>query len=195
MFHATKLVGRWVFLTRHTIAIQSIHAVATLIVSFGWCPQLCAGVHSSSIFIAGLGLFVTSQFFALVAGHPEFVEGCRYWADKGVPFRSLMYFMHLPCGVFALVDILVIKQRHFLAEHSPQLTHLLAYYLCYVVVYLVIVHVNHAYTNAWPYGFMKDLTTPGKWVKFTVVQFTILAVFVSTAAGLCIVVPPLVSWM
>ena len=51
---------------------------------------------------------------------------------------------------------------------------LLAGYACYTIVYLSIVHGNHAVTGHWPYNFMYKLDSSLKWLKFTLGQYVIL---------------------
>ena len=86
-FQVMQLLGRWIYLTRITLAAQAVHSVATLAVVMGSAPQLCQGVHSVAVFVSVLGMFVTSQFFLLVASHPDFHKQCLYWSERGTPYQ------------------------------------------------------------------------------------------------------------
>jgi hypothetical protein len=133
------------------------------------------------VLLGGLGLFVTSQYFVLVANHPDFLMTCNKWRDRGLPFRALMHFTHIPCGVLSLLDLAVIKNRQLLLSQTPPFHSVLCYYFVYVILYVLLLHINHALTREWPYGLMKDLKTPLLWGQFVVVQYSVLAVFLSIA--------------
>ena len=92
-----------------------------------------------------------------------------------------MHFIHIPCGFLALLDLAVIKNRQLLLSQTPPFKSITLIYFAYVIFYLLVVHVNHAHTSQWPYGFMKELKTPLLWCRFVVVQSCILVVFLSIA--------------
>jgi hypothetical protein len=180
MFGVMQKIGRWIYLTRQTLCLQAIHGVISLrhrAVS----PALFRGTHATAVAIGGMGIFVTSQYFILVANHPDYLLRSKTWHDKGLPFKALMHFIHIPCGFLALLDLAVIKNRQLLLSQTPPFTTITLIYLAYVIFYLLLVHVNHVCTNQWPYGFMKELNTPLLWCRFVVVQYCILVVFLSIA--------------
>lgn len=192
MFGVMQHVGRWIFLTRQTLCIQAIHALMSAASLFLAHPGLTRATSAVSVLVAGLGIFVTSQYFILVASHPDFKVNGQKWEKRGVPFTLLMHYLHTPCGLFGFLDLVVIKQRGVLLAQTPSYMHIVMCYLAYTLAYTVLLHVNHLVTQQWPYGFMKDLTTPLKWVKFTMGQFCILLVFVTVALGVASYAP--VCW-
>ncbi len=151
MFKVTQKIGRWVFLTRQTLALQAIHGIVSLLSSQTF-PALVKGTHATAVLLGGLGLFVTSQYFVLVANHPDFLLSCKKWRDRGLPFRALMHFTHIPCGVLSLLDLAVIKNRQLLLSQTPPFHSVLCYYFVYVILYVLLLHINHALTTEWPYG-------------------------------------------
>jgi len=176
MFKVTTKVGRWIFLTRQTLCLQALHSVFSII------PSLQAGSHAMSVLIGGLGIFVTCQYFALVAPHPDFKASSATWGSRGVPYKELMHFLHVPCGVLACLDIMVLKQRSLLLAQTAPFTQLMGVYLVYVVLYVALLHGNHSLMGEWPYGMMKDLgASYPKWAKFVVIQFAVLVLFVTIA--------------
>lgn len=186
MFAVCGKIGRWIFLTRQTLCLQAIHATLTL-ASFHpavveLVPTILRETHAMSTLIAGISMFVTVQYYLLVATHPDFKRDCKLWQSRGVPFTFLMHWIHTPCGVFALVDLIFIKQRTLLLTQTPPFPRLMLYLAYFVSYYLALIHVNHGATGHWPYGFLKDLgNSPIKWAAFAAKQFAVLAVFVTIA--------------
>jgi hypothetical protein len=180
MFGVMQKIGRWVFLTRQTLCLQAIHAVVSLFDRTQF-PSLVRGTHAFAVLIGGMGIFVTSQYFMLVANHPDFLLACKKWRDRGVAFRVLMHFLHIPCGLLTFLDLGVINDRRLLLAQTLPFKSISLIFLGYVIFYVLLVHVNHAFTRQWPYGFMKELTTPLKWCRFVAMQYVILIVFVSIA--------------
>jgi len=121
--------------------------------------------------VAGLGIFVTSQYFLMVVPHKDFKKDAAEWAALGVKHKELNHFLHIPCAFIGLADVCIIKNRPLLLASTPPLISCVGYFFIYVLLYLSLVHLNHWGTSAWPYGFMKALgSSPGKWAMTTVVQ-------------------------
>ena len=189
----TQKIGRWIYLTRQVLAIQAFHVVASCLADFDLWPAMRVPTHSASVLVAGLGIFVTIQFFALVYNDPTFLDECQKWAKRGIPFRFLHAWVHIPCGFLAIVDILVIKDRLLLRAATSPLTDLVGYFCVYVLCYMALVHGNHYVTGFWPYGVMRDLgeTWGTAWTGFCLLQTAILTVFLTVAWLIMRSVPPL----
>ena len=71
MFKSLQVLGRWIFITRHTLAIQAIHQTFSLLGDLGYDLVPRAYTHCVSMLIAGLAAFVTIQFFVLVVCSAE----------------------------------------------------------------------------------------------------------------------------
>jgi hypothetical protein len=175
-------IGRWVFLTRQTLCLQAIHATASTIAFSFSLPGLARATHAVAVLVAGMGIFVTSQYFALVHTHPDYVKVQKVWAQRGVPFAELMIWVHTPCGVFGVLDVVLMKKRDVLLQMTPLFLTLCLCYGVYVLAYLLLVHLNYAMTKHWPYAFMNALgTSTLRWARFAVGQLAVLLVFMSVA--------------
>ena len=72
MIHACRAMGRWIFITRHTLSFQAIHAVISFLGDLGVHVVDPAATHSMAVMVATLGVFVTIQYFVMVVPHPDF---------------------------------------------------------------------------------------------------------------------------
>merc|ERR1712023_178012 len=99
-------------------------------------------------------MFVTVQYFVLVASHPDFKKQSKLWESRGVPFSALMGWCHTPCGILAFVDLLLVKDHNLLREHTPEFMQLVCFMACYVLFYLSLIHLNHLITSQWPYAIL-----------------------------------------
>lgn len=183
MFTVMRYTGRWVFLTRQTLCIQAVHAAMSMAALQPRSPDwLAAGTHAMAVPVAGLAMFVTCQYYLLVVPHPATKEGADKWHRQGVPWTLLMHWIHSPCLLLAVLDLLAIKHRATLDALSPSFGRLLGCYACYVLCYLTMLHGNYALVREWPYGVLRDLKgDPVKWCQFALKQFLVLAVFVCMA--------------
>jgi len=183
MFEVMRPIGRWIFLTRQTLATQAVHATLTwMSLRFPSMYWLRVPSYCMSVLVAGLGIFVTIQYFVLVAPDAHFKEDNRMWASRGVPHRAIAHMVHIPAAFLAFADILVVKNRAALLLLTPTLLELFGFYFAYVCFYLSIVHVVHKISGHWPYGFMIKLGSSVKrWVLFSAKQFVILSLFVFIA--------------
>lgn len=178
VFDATKYIGRWLFLTRHCLALQALHLLLSLVASIGELQGLARLTDGMTLFMSMLGCFVTVQYFVLVHSHPTFQEKCADCAawDPPYKFREIMIITHVFALPLALLDACVAKDREALAQDCSMLaTALLS--LAYVVFYVVLITLNQRATGHWPYAFMEDLQTLRKWAVFIVGQAGILNVF------------------
>ena len=177
-------IGRWVFLTRQTLCIQAIHAVASVTALLSGSRGLASATHAVAVLVAGLGIFVTCQYFMLVHTHADYVHTRETWAKRGIPFTEMMVWLHTPCGVFGVLDVMIIKQRDVLLELTPSYLTLCTCYAVFILGYLILVRANYAMTKHWPYALMKALGTSmvkWPWVKFTVGQIVIVLAFMTCA--------------
>jgi hypothetical protein len=186
MFAVMSKIGRWVFLTRQVLCLQAVHFVlsflSTRVENLHW---LIGVTHTAAVFIAGLGIFVTVQYFTLVSPDKDFAVDCTAWLKRGVNFRLIQDFVHIPAGFIAIMDIMLVKNKVLLQETSVPMQDMLLYFFLFTLYYLSLVHVNYHMTKQWPYGMLKKLgLSPVKWAKFTVIQFMILSVFLSIAVAI-----------
>eukprot|EP01063_Lacrimia_lanifica_P017765 TRINITY_DN24768_c0_g1_i1.p2 TRINITY_DN24768_c0_g1~~TRINITY_DN24768_c0_g1_i1.p2 ORF type:complete len:290 (+),score=101.42 TRINITY_DN24768_c0_g1_i1:62-871(+) len=180
MFRVQSVIGRWVFLTYNTFTFQAVHGVMSFV-----DPAMG---NAMAVVVGGMGVFVTVQYFALCHYHPDFIKSCQKWNEHGVDMYAICRWMHLPCGVFAFVDVAYTKADAALHASLPSPLEIAGVMGCFIVFYLTILHVNHAFTGEWPYDFMAPLgTSLKKWATMTVTQTAILSLFIGgmCAAAVC----------
>eukprot|EP00927_Polykrikos_kofoidii_P040149 TRINITY_DN3436_c0_g1_i1.p1 TRINITY_DN3436_c0_g1~~TRINITY_DN3436_c0_g1_i1.p1 ORF type:complete len:328 (-),score=36.05 TRINITY_DN3436_c0_g1_i1:17-943(-) len=171
-------MGKWIFLTRQVVGFQAVHFVITSIAWSAEWTTILRGSYYLAPYLAGCGAFVTIQFFLLVDQHPDFKMSCRTWALRGMYSRKILRGLHVPQVILALADMLLLRSREALVTAMPSSVGLLVGFLMYVSFYFTLIHANHALTDNWPYGLMKDLgNSVAKWAQFFVIQTSILLVF------------------
>lgn len=181
-FGAVTKFGRWVFLTRQTLAIQAIHMSLSLVAASGAAPGLHVITHTMAPVSAGVAIFVTVQFFALVAPTADYAKECKLWEKRQIPYRELQSFMHIPAGFLGLLDVVMLKQRALALATCPPLLTLLAVYFVYVGLYIGLLHASYHYTGFWPYSLCKPLgQSVQKWASFALMQAAILCLFLVVA--------------
>ena len=153
MFGVMSRIGKWIFLTRHVLALQAVHFSLSLlsnnVESFGW---LIGITHTASVFIAALGIFVTIQYFTLVSPDKDFASECRLWKERGCCFRMIQDWIHIPAGFIAVLDLLFVKDVTILLETSVPMKEMLLYFFFFVLYYMALVHFNFSMTKQW-YAF------------------------------------------
>jgi len=175
-FIAQTKIGRWVYLTRHCLALQAWHQVLSLFSNAS--PWINALTHGMCIWISALGCFVTIQYFALVVPSTSMKEECQRWRDRGVQFQEVGFLVHITGLPVAVLDLLFAKSTAELGE-ALSMTRTVALATLYSFLYLGIVVANYQVTLTWPYGLMNDLgTSIRKWAVFIAKQVIILEVFV-----------------
>eukprot|EP01060_Flectonema_neradi_P021072 TRINITY_DN2859_c2_g1_i2.p1 TRINITY_DN2859_c2_g1~~TRINITY_DN2859_c2_g1_i2.p1 ORF type:complete len:265 (+),score=25.37 TRINITY_DN2859_c2_g1_i2:162-956(+) len=172
MFKVQSILGKWVFLTRHILAFQSVHFTASLITpySYGW-----------SIIASGLTIFLTVQYFMLVHWNPEFIESCNLRQRRGIPFRAQMVWTHVPAGFLGVMDLFA-RDPGYLLEHSPYFKSMACVILVYALFYTGLIHKNFDATGEWPYAILDPLgKSISRWSAFIGGQTTILTGMVGIA--------------
>lgn len=187
-WNAVQVFGRWVYLTRQTFALQAVHGVATLL-SWTVYPSLEPIVHTMAAFVAGLGIFVTSQFYALIFFRRDFRLESQVWAKENVPFGIIMAVDHTPCAIIGVVDIAFIKNRTLLSL-GPSVLQTLGFYFSFSVMYLGFITWNKHLTGYWPYSMLNALSGVSSWVAFIVGQMVVLTGFVSALWGIMLLTSP-----
>lgn len=176
-FQAQKVFGRWIYLTRHGLALQACHQL-TLVLSLAW-PRLAVLTAGIAMFIGTLASFVTIQFFSLVVPNSGFQAEVKEWDERGVQFGLLQDIIHIPALFIALADILLVQEFAILraAFSLRTTTAILAFY---VVVYLMLIFFNFSTTRHWPYKLMNAFGTDcKKWLGFVCAQIGVLYVFMA----------------
>ena len=145
-------IGKWIFLTRHVLALQAVHFalsfLSTHVEGFEW---LIGTTHTASVFIAALGIFVTIQYFTLVSPDKDFSAECLLWKQRGCHFRMIQDCVHIPAGFIAVLDLLFVKDSFVLRETAVPMNEMLLYFFVFVVYYMSLVHTNFYVTKQW-YG-------------------------------------------
>lgn len=166
-------LGQWIFLTRQTISLQAVHLVASLVTPF-CSARLAVGTYTLAVYIGGLATFVTIQFFALVTPNAQYQKDKEAWAAQGVYFGLINDILHTPGLFLTLADICVCKNRASLGNLTLPVQWMALLLLLYTLFYLGLISANNAITSHWPYEFLYDFKGAGPWVKFIVVQFSVL---------------------
>eukprot|EP01061_Rhynchopus_euleeides_P012335 TRINITY_DN21993_c0_g1_i2.p4 TRINITY_DN21993_c0_g1~~TRINITY_DN21993_c0_g1_i2.p4 ORF type:complete len:117 (+),score=43.76 TRINITY_DN21993_c0_g1_i2:548-898(+) len=106
------------------------------------------------------------------------------WKRRGVPFRELMLWLHLPGAVLGLADVAFCKDSRAVLQASPSFTGTLGFIWSYAVAYVVFVLVIKKRSTWFVYEVMDPLGYNfQKWVVFAGVQTGILSSFVALAYG------------
>lgn len=185
IYHAQKYIGIWLFLTQHCLTLQAIHLVVSLIAFAGPVPSLVRLTNCISLWIGGLGCFVTVQYFSLVHDNPEFVATCAETVSRDPPYnlRIKCFWLHIFALPLAVLDVMVSRNHEELRCDSSLVVSLLMLFF-FTVFYLSIIVANFSATGHWPYNFLKELKTLGAWAGFMIVQSAILCVFCLSLWGL-----------
>ncbi|CAK9061358.1 unnamed protein product [Durusdinium trenchii] len=165
--------GRWVYLTHQTIGILAIHSVVSFVSPFV-NERLAYGTYEATPVVGAAGVFVTVQYFNLVFPNIDHKRTCQIWAERGVRFGFIDSTRHILPFVVVVLDLLA-KQRNMLLATMPSVLVIMLTNFVYVLAFLSVLHINHAITGSWPYGFMKDLRSLEKWLVFTAVQAGVLS--------------------
>jgi len=170
--------GRWWFLTRQTIGLQAWHqALSYFAIAMQW-PNLASRTHAVALWLCGPANFVTIHFFVLVWPHPDFKASSAKWEKKSVPFREVMFMLHVWQLPIACIDVLFLKDRAAMLRLTPPVLGLAFIFVSFVAYYLGIVAANFVLKGVYPYGVMRECgTSPKKWVKLIAVQIGVLVIF------------------
>lgn len=195
IFNAIKYIGRWLFLTRHCLSLQAVHMTLSFYAAWTNDAYVQQLVYGSSLWIGGLGFFVTIQYFLLVHNNPEFVAKCkdnvRLRGFFGLlDFRGFMGWLHIPALPLACFDTIVAKRHSFLLEGAVSLPATAAMIVFYCCFYVGLVLCNYAATGYYPYAILKGLQTVPKWLAFIFGQAFIMVVFCAICWGFTFVPQP-----
>lgn len=170
-------LGRYIFLTRQTMALQFVHQSVSVVLQLQG-SRLLLGTDVLAPVVAGAGAFVTIQFFMLVLPNEMFGDDCKMWKARGFDLKVIASALHVPQLPIAIVDLCVLRKRGVLRSVMPSLVHVVSVFFIYALLYVVVLHWNHGRTGHWPYGILEPLGKDvKKWTQFTIVQGCILAVF------------------
>eukprot|EP00930_Biecheleria_cincta_P104128 TRINITY_DN96302_c0_g1_i1.p1 TRINITY_DN96302_c0_g1~~TRINITY_DN96302_c0_g1_i1.p1 ORF type:complete len:295 (-),score=44.52 TRINITY_DN96302_c0_g1_i1:373-1257(-) len=176
-FQAQKVFGRWIYLTRHGLALQACHQLISVL-SLVW-PWLAVVTSCITMVIGSLAAFVTIQFFLLVAPNAGYKAEVKEWDERGVQFGLLQDIIHIPALFIALADILLV-QNFSIVRAALSLRTTAAILALYVFVYLMLIFFNFWTTRHWPYKLMNEFgTNHKKWLGFVCMQTGILYVFLA----------------
>lgn len=182
-YHSMKCIGRWLFLTRHCVALQAVHMVLSACGAAMGNDYLQKLSYGMTLVIAALGSFVTIQFFTLVHNHPDYLKKCDSMKNKRgffglLTFRSYVAAFHVPALAIALFDVLIAKRHSLLRGGGCSLQNTFCLLLFYVLFYTALIWCNFFATGYFPYGVLKELGTLVKWIGFMIVQTVLLAILV-----------------
>mmetsp|Transcript_121443 Transcript_121443/g.303072 ORF Transcript_121443/g.303072 Transcript_121443/m.303072 type:complete len:306 (-) Transcript_121443:142-1059(-) len=188
IYYAQTHIGAWIFLTRHCLMLQVVHQVASLFVGLLMSAYLASTTNCISLWMGGLGWFVTIQYFTLVHFNPVFMETCAEKAARDPPYdlRTRCIWMHSFALPIAVLDIAIARQHGPLRADSSIVASLLMV-VFYVLFYIGLIVANFRVTGYWPYEFLKEFKTVGKWISFAVAQSAIMTIFCLISWGLALV--------
>jgi len=177
MVGVMSYIGRWVFLTRHCLALQAIHLLLSLAAGVSGSARLLHLTEGVAVWIGALGWFVTIQFFSLVYRHPDFKERCLHYAmrDPPVNLKLRASLNHSPAIVLAILDVTLARDHEALRSNCS-IVKSLELSVAYAVFYFALLAVNYYATGYWPYPFMRSFTCT-KWVIFFFTQTGITVAF------------------
>ena len=168
-----QIFGRWVYLTRHVLTLQTWHFVF----SFAW-PEMA---NTMATIIAGFSFYVTAQYFALVHFHPRFILLCKYWAGKECPLREVTVWLHIPCTLMGVFDVLYVKERQSVLTSSGGGPANMTVVCVYTAFYAAMLYYNHTRTGFWPYHVLDTIGDWKRWAGFGVLQLCICGLLVGIA--------------
>eukprot|EP00929_Paragymnodinium_shiwhaense_P063260 TRINITY_DN31615_c0_g1_i1.p1 TRINITY_DN31615_c0_g1~~TRINITY_DN31615_c0_g1_i1.p1 ORF type:complete len:277 (+),score=23.19 TRINITY_DN31615_c0_g1_i1:57-887(+) len=175
LYRACRVFSRWIFLTRHVMALQSVHLIASFVGVFwqiSWLVQMTDGM---TYLVGSLGSFITTQFFLLVWPSPQFAAHADLMEKKGRPIRTRAAVVHIPGLILALLDIFLCKDAARLERDCPLATSC-CMGIAYGTFYIGFIALNYKATGEWPYGLLHNLTTAPKWAGFVLVQYAVVIV-------------------
>lgn len=179
---ASKLLGRWLYLTYQTNIICCTYFAACLADGV-----LLESVNAQALLrlfplIFALGSFLTISYYALDHGNPENYrrkERCRpmypyvHWCSHLEHGHALPLVL-LHCATVKLPDDVSSLPT------SRDARNIVA---AYVLFYILIVHINKAHTGAWPYAVIDDMTRMGGMVLRSAFFAGLAAAFILLGVG------------
>lgn len=182
--------GRWIFLTRQTLALQAVHLFASLVSPF--CSRsIATGTYALAVYVGGQATFVTIQFFTLVFPQAEYKKACETWAARGVYFKLIGKLTHTPGLCLMIADICLCKNRNALRNLTLSVPVMMFIILGYTVLYIGQLFANNGITGHWPYSFLYKFQGACAWIKFVIVQYAILLALTFSVLAISRYVPPL----
>jgi len=174
-FRAQGVAGKWVYLTRHGLVLQTWHQILSLasVVS----PHLDLMTHATAPWAAAFGWFICIQYFVVVVPSKTAQEEIEVWNKRGVDFAGINFLAHAPALPIALLDVVCAKSAPLLrvAVSAPVVY---IFLIGYIFFYLSIIILNYRWVGAWPYGLLKGLgTSISKWAAFVGMQSLVFMVF------------------
>eukprot|EP00927_Polykrikos_kofoidii_P058123 TRINITY_DN52467_c0_g1_i1.p1 TRINITY_DN52467_c0_g1~~TRINITY_DN52467_c0_g1_i1.p1 ORF type:complete len:318 (-),score=33.29 TRINITY_DN52467_c0_g1_i1:48-1001(-) len=181
VYTAMRVLGQWIFLTRHCLALQFMHVACSFVAAalHWWFLEIL--VSGMTLLIGALGCFVTIQYFTLCHFHPDFVKKRAQMMSRTPPHDSgrVQVIVHVPALPLALLDLVIAKNREIVRSQCSILATVVIT-LFYVLFYLFLILANFSATKRWPYPVLKSLSRLYHWVFFVVAQVGVVTVFVTT---------------
>lgn len=179
----TSTIGPFAFFTKQALCLQTVHAWLSL-----WPPMLTL-VHQTAITIAAIALSLTLLFLKLNWFEANWrKENYEPWRRRGVPMAFVALTAHLLPLPVALLDIAVVKQYELL---RTDYIFLLSFY---VFFYCALTRANYTWSKAYPYPFMRALTSNKHWLLFMIAVHLLLFLFVLPVILLAKALNPFLSY-
>ena len=183
IFHpaATKKLGRWLFLTYQTNVICCVYFATRLfdgIIQGGKWAQTLLQFYP---LVFALGSFLTPAYYAL----DHFNVENRRAKDR---CKSMYPWIHVSSHTEHAHGLPLMLLHAYSVELPPTLELPSAAagafkVACYVAFYLVLTHVNHSWTGAWPYPIIDDVTRMGGALLRLVFFAVLAAIFMLLGVG------------
>mmetsp|Transcript_37541 Transcript_37541/g.74540 ORF Transcript_37541/g.74540 Transcript_37541/m.74540 type:complete len:291 (+) Transcript_37541:69-941(+) len=168
-------LGKWIYLTRHGLALQAWHQILSLasVVS----PQLNLMTHGATLWVAAFGWFICIQYFVMVVPSQACQEEFALWKSRGLDFEGIDFLVHAPALPIALLDVAYAKSAPLLRA-AVDSSRIYCFLPGYIVFYLCVITWNHRRVGVWPYGLMRALgTSVSKWAMFLCTQTLVMITF------------------
>ncbi|KAJ1629574.1 hypothetical protein T492DRAFT_873189 [Pavlovales sp. CCMP2436] len=109
------------------------------------CLTVHAACHVHAEYVASLSLVLALLYYPAAILLPNWEEEeVVPWRRRGVHiFKRLNFYSHGAAIPGSLLDLLILKDRHLLAQLAPPYRALLAVGICYGILYPISVHVGY----------------------------------------------------
>ena len=182
------VAGHSIYYTHQTMSITAIYYTCSALAEFTDQPALRLACYSASLFVAADGVVLTLLWLRLNWLDAGWQRVRRAWeTEGGCPnFGAICVAVHVPTSIFALVDVLVLRDSGLLARYTPSLGWTLRAYVYYAFVYVFVCWLNRCACGRYPYPFLVALEKPSKALPLGLLLFAaaVCVFIVAVAMGL-----------
>ena len=158
------VAGHSIYYTHQTMSITAIYYTCSAVAELTGQPALRAACYSASLFVAADGVVLTLLWLRLNWLDSGWQRVRSAWETQGgcPDFGAICVAVHVPTSLFALLDVLVLRDAGLLARHTPSLGWILRAYVYYAFVYVFVCWLNRLACGRYPYPFLVALEKPSK---------------------------------